>query len=85
MVVLVDSEELRALISDAVADAIAKVQPKPESEWLDDDAAAALLGYERSYLPQAIKRYRIPHHRVGRAYRFRRSELDRWLLDHGTP
>jgi excisionase family DNA binding protein len=27
-----------------------------------------------------IKRDRMPHYRVGRGYRFRRADLERWML-----
>lgn len=48
--------------------------PEP---WVDVKAVAAHLGQS----PKWVRHYAplIPHVRVGRAYRFRVSEVDQWI------
>lgn len=46
---------------------------------LDDKQAAALLGIHYKTLQRLARTGQIPAHRVGRFWRFRASELDKWL------
>ena len=73
-----DLDAIRAIIRDEIAAAVARADRAP-SVWMDDKDAAKLLGFERSYLRTAVRTYAIPHSRIGKAYRFRRSDLDAWL------
>ncbi len=73
-----DLDAIRQIVREEVASALASVSPQARV-WLDLDGAAELLGYSRSYLRTAIKIHGIPHSRVGKAFRFRRGELEEWL------
>ena len=46
---------------------------------LDVDEAASLLRYHPRTIQLMAKARRIPAHRMGKYWRFRRSELDAWL------
>ena len=46
---------------------------------MDSAAAAALLKIHRKTLERMALRGDVPGHKVGKFWRFRASELDRWL------
>ena len=46
---------------------------------LDADQAAELLGISREWIYKMARRGELPYYRLGRAMRFRRSELDAFL------
>ncbi len=46
---------------------------------VDVKTAAQSLGISASLLYAYVERKQIPHYRLGRAIRFRRSELEAWL------
>jgi excisionase family DNA binding protein len=73
-----DLDAIRAIVRAEIAEAAARADQAP-SAWMDDEEAAKLLGFERSYLRTAVRTYSIPHSRIGKAYRFRRSDLEAWL------
>ena len=53
--------------------------------WLTPGQAASYLALpSRKALYQAVRRGRIPGHRLGRLLRFHRPELDRVLLARST-
>lgn len=54
--------------------------PEP---WLTAADAAAHLGYTVGTLYNKCAAGEVPHRKVGRALRFRRSELDAWVESHG--
>lgn len=55
------------------------------SDWLTPEQAAGYLALpSRKALYQAVRRGRIPGHRLGRLLRFHRAELDRVLLARPT-
>lgn len=83
MLVQLTADELRALVRDAVRVELAASKGAPD-DWLDQDGAAALLGVKRSTIPTLCQRDALPHSRVGRLYRFRRSELETWLEERAT-
>ncbi len=51
-----------------------------KEEWLPTEQAAAHLGKSPKWLRSNAKPLKIPRSRLGSQYRYRRSELDRWLL-----
>lgn len=76
-VVVVDAEQLTAIVREAVRAELAAAPAA--SEYLDAAALAGLLGIARSTVPQLVKREGLPTVRLGRAYRFRRAEVIAWL------
>ena len=50
---------------------------------LDTQHAAALLGIHPKTLQKLARAGTVPSHRIGDLWRFRASELDRWLRDRG--
>lgn len=46
---------------------------------LSDEQAGALLGIHHKTVQRLSRNGQIPAHRIGRFWRYRASELDRWL------
>jgi excisionase family DNA binding protein len=57
------------------------MMPTGDEPWLRYPAAAAVLGISRGTLEVwlSVKRYAVPHYKVGRNVLFKRSELVAWL------
>ncbi len=50
-----------------------------EKEFLDIKEVSEYLGIKKSSLYAKVKRKEIPHFRVGRLVRFKKSEIDAWM------
>jgi excisionase family DNA binding protein len=50
--------------------------------WIDCFEAAKHLGCTPEWLRANLKKLDIPNVTLGRRYRFRKSELDKWLLEN---
>jgi excisionase family DNA binding protein len=48
--------------------------------WLTADEVAEHLGYSVRTIYDKVQRNEIPHQRIGRTLRFRRGEVDAWVL-----
>lgn len=72
-------EQVRALVDQAVASAVAGLQPA--REWLTPDQVAAELSLERSTVYAKIKRGVIPSHRHDGKIYVSRSELNAAIAD----
>ena len=80
-VVVMPVESLRALIVDAVRQALdtgsgADVEA---AEFLDSVGAAELLSVTPRFIQALAKQGKLPSNRVGRLLRFRRVDLDAWI------
>lgn len=72
--------DLEALVERAVAKALRSRGVEEPVEYLDPREAAQLVGiHERSLIKLATTAAGFPGHRVGRLWRFKRSELLAWL------
>lgn len=49
------------------------------NEFLNANEAADFLGLSKSTIYSWVATKRLPFHRLGRALRFRKSELEAWL------
>ena len=59
-------------------------EPTLNSEWCNIKEAASHLGISVAFLRKAVRLRKVPFARVGtKALRFRRSDLDRWLVANG--
>jgi excisionase family DNA binding protein len=67
-------EQLRALVVDAVREALATRGAEP-AEWLDAKSAAVLLGVHPRTVAKMAKGGELPSSRVGRLLRFRRADV----------
>lgn len=58
-----------------------------EDRWLSVEEVAAHLGVKRDTVYKWIDRKRLPAHKVGRLWKFRRQEVDDWVTSglSGTP
>lgn len=74
-IVSVTADELAAIVEAAVRKALGA-----SSEWLGPDEVAMLLGVARSSLKVLVSREALPAHRSGRSWRFKRAEVETWLL-----
>ncbi len=51
-----------------------------EDRWISIDEAAEYLGVNKDSIRNWIKRNRgIPAHKIGKLWKFKRSELDEWI------
>lgn len=48
--------------------------------WLSVDEIAAYLGVKRDTVYKWIDRRKLPAHKVGRLWKFRKHEVDEWVL-----
>ena len=53
---------------------------KMEDRWLSLNEIAAYLGIKRATAYKWIERKKIPAHKVGRLWKFRKQEIDEWIL-----
>jgi excisionase family DNA binding protein len=51
-----------------------------KERWLTTEEAAEYLGTNKRWIKANIHNLGIPHVRLGRQFRFRMSDLDKWLL-----
>ena len=47
--------------------------------WIGVEEAAAYLGVNKETIRNWIKKTDIPAHRIGKLWKFKRSELDEWV------
>ena len=81
-VVVVSSDELRALIRAAVDDALAaraSAANEAPAEWLDARGAAAVLAVHPRTVAKLAKSGELPASRVGKLLRFRRADVAAFL------
>ncbi len=51
--------------------------------WLDLEGLEQYLGIPKSTLYRLAQQGRIPGHKIGRAWRFDRDEVDKWIKSGG--
>ena len=54
-----------------------------EDRWLSVEEIAAHLGVKRDTVYKWIDRKRLPAHKVGRLWKFRRDDVDNWVTSGG--
>ena len=52
---------------------------KMDDRWLSVDEIAEYLGIKRDTVYRWIDRRNMPAHKVGRLWKFRKDEVDRWV------
>jgi len=50
-----------------------------DDRWLSVDEIAAYLGIKRDTVYKWIEKRSLPAHKVGRLWKFRSKEVDRWV------
>lgn len=55
-----------------------------EDRWLSVDEIAVYLGIKRDTVYRWITEKRMPAHRMGRLWKFKRDEVDEWVLKGGA-
>ena len=50
-----------------------------QDRWLSVDELAGYLGVKRDTVYKWITRRRMPAHKVGRLWKFRKEEIDTWV------
>ncbi len=50
-----------------------------DDRWLSVDEIATYLGIKRDTVYKWIERKRMPAHKVGRLWKFRKDEIDQWI------
>lgn len=56
---------------------------EPE-RWLSVEEIAQHLGLSKETIYRWLEKRKIPSHRVGRQWKFKASEVDRWIMDGGA-
>jgi excisionase family DNA binding protein len=54
-----------------------------EDRWLSGDEIAAYLGIKRDTVYKWIAEKGMPAHRIGRLWKFRKEDVDRWVKSGG--
>lgn len=55
-----------------------------EDRWLSVDEIALYLGVKRDTVYKWINRKRMPAHKVGRLWKFRKEDVDQWVRNDGN-
>lgn len=87
-VIVTTPEQLRELVRDAVREALSVSREhdrdREPGEWLDTEAAAALLRVHPRTVAKCVTREGLPARKIGRMYRFKRAEVLLWLEQRAT-
>lgn len=51
-----------------------------DDKWLSVDEIADYLGVKRDTIYKWINRRQLPGHKAGRLWKFRKNEVDEWIL-----
>lgn len=51
-----------------------------DGRWLSADEIAEYLGVKRDTIYKWIERHNLPAHKVGRLWKFRKHEIDAWIV-----
>ena len=63
---------------------MAMEKPFEQERWLSVQEVAAHLGVSRETIYTWIKAKEMPAHRVGRHWKFKRTEVDDWVRRNGA-
>lgn len=74
-----DATELRQIVAEEIARALAANQPRPVREGMNADEVAQFLGVDRKTVYEYANRDQIPHRKLGKRLLFSRSVLMAWL------
>jgi excisionase family DNA binding protein len=78
LLVTMTRAELRSVIAEAIAEALAT--KSTHGEWLDSKSAAKLIGCAPRSVQKFARRSGLPSHRIGeKLLRYRRSEVLAWM------
>jgi len=74
----------KAALLDAVGEP-GVTNPQYDDRWISVEEIAAYLGVQRDTVYKWIIRKNLPAHKVGRLWKFRKSEIDDWVRAGSTP
>lgn len=63
---------------------ISASQPSPGSRWCSVNEIAAHLGVAPDTVYRWIEKKKLPAHRIGRLWKCKLAEVDRWVLAGGS-
>jgi len=55
-----------------------------DDRWISVEEIAAYLGVKRDTIYKWIDRRKMPAHKVGRLWKFRKEEIDQWIHSGGA-
>ncbi len=55
-----------------------------EDRWLSVDEISKHLGVSSDTVYRWIDKYSMPAHKVGRLWKFKKAEIDKWVKSGGT-
>jgi excisionase family DNA binding protein len=73
------SEETVEALARAIADAMAAQAPAAPEPYMTTPELAKHLRVSENHVRNLVSSNEIPHKRIGKAVRFRASEVDAWL------
>lgn len=80
--IVVDVDELRTLIGEAIIDALAAQSQAPANQpspWLNTREVCELLRVSEPTLIKLVRSEGLPRTRVGTTYRFHREHVEAWI------
>lgn len=61
-----------------------RLESMMDDRWLSVDEIAAYLGIKRDTVYKWIAEKQMPAHRMGRLWKFRKEEVDKWVKSGGA-
>ena len=79
-IAVVELDELQQLVKEALR-AVLEDRHRASSadDWLDTTGVAAMLGVHARTVTTLARNGQLPAHRLGKLWRFKRSDVDAWL------
>ncbi|MSR59067.1 MAG: DNA-binding protein [Planctomycetaceae bacterium] len=85
MQITLDRDDLRAIVTEVLAEVMAQTSTTPHQQLLTEPEAAAVVRVQAHTLRDARRRGELQFHRVGRFVRYDRAQLDQWIKRGPAP
>ncbi|MFC1769563.1 helix-turn-helix domain-containing protein [Nitrospirota bacterium] len=79
-----DKEEIAQRVAQLIAPALASKEPSKVDEIMDVTCLTNYLKIKPRWVYDRVAEYAIPYTKIGHYLRFRKSEIDEWLVKHSV-